>query len=82
MQSRTNLFTCPGGDTIQLLKTKEYLENSGIEVDISIELEPDLSKYDIIHLFNLTRVQETFIQVKNAKKQNKPVILSDRKTHV
>ena len=76
MQSRTNLFTCPGGDTIQLLKTKEYLENSGIEVDISIELEPDLSKYDIIHLFNLTRVQETFIQVKNAKKQNKPVILS------
>lgn len=76
MQSRQNLFTLPGGDTIQLLKTKEYLEKRGVNVDISTELEPDLNKYDIVHLFNLTRVQETYFQAKNAKKQNKKIILS------
>lgn len=76
MQSRINLFTCPGGDTIQLLKTKEYLERIGVEVDISVELEPNLDAYDIVHLFNLTRVQETYIQMLNAKKKNKPIILS------
>ncbi len=76
MQSRENLFSCPGGDTIQLLKTKEYLEKIGIQVDINLELEPDLSKYDIVHLFNLTRVQETYIQMLNAKSQKKPIILS------
>lgn len=76
MQSRQNLFTLPGGDTIQLLKTKEYLERRGVNVDISTELEPDLSEYDIVHLFNLTRVQETYFQARNAKKQNKKIILS------
>ncbi|WP_272189833.1 glycosyltransferase [Bacillus sp. BP-3] len=76
MQSRINLFTCPGGDTIQLLKTKEYLEKIDVEVDVSVELEPNLDGYDIVHLFNLTRVQETYIQMLNAKRQNKPIILS------
>lgn len=76
MQSRVNLFESPGGDTIQLLKTKEYLEKIGIKVDVSLELDGDLSDYDIIHLFNLTRVQETFIQIKNAKSQNKPIVFS------
>ncbi|MFK4424572.1 glycosyltransferase [Bacillus sp. RC51] len=76
MQSRINLFTSSGGDTIQLLKTKEYLEKKGISVDVSVELEPDLTDYDLVHLFNLTRVQETYIQIMNAKKQNKPIILS------
>lgn len=75
-QSRTNLFTVFGGDTIQLLKTKEYLEKLGIEVDISTELTPDLTGYDILHLFNLARPQETWLQIKNAKKQGKPVALS------
>lgn len=76
MQSRVNLFTCPGGDTIQILKTKAEIEKIGISVDLSLELDPDLSKYDLVHLFNLTRVQETYYQLLNAKRQNKPVVLS------
>lgn len=76
MQIRSNAYTLSGGDTIQMLKTKEYLEKRGHRVDISLELEPDLSDYDVIHLFNITRVQETFFQIQNAKKQNKPVVLS------
>lgn len=76
MQIRDNYLTSPGGDSIQFLKTKEYLTKMGISVDVSIELEPDLSGYDIVHLFNLTRIQETYIQAKNAIKQNKPYCLS------
>ena len=75
-QSRQTLFTVPGGDTVQLMKTKEYLEKAGIHVDISTELEPDVSPYELIHLFNLTRPQEVYLQALNAKKHNKKVALS------
>lgn len=76
MQIRANIFTCPGGDTVQMQKTKEYLEKLGVKVDLSLELRPNLSEYDVVHLFNLTRVQETYIQVQNAVEQNKPVVFS------
>lgn len=75
-QSRKTLFTVPGGDTTQILKTKAYLELLGVVVDISLELEPDLKDYDIVHVFNLTRPQELFLQVRNAKRQGKKVALS------
>ncbi len=75
-QSRTTLFSAPGGDTVQLLKTREYLQKLGVEVDIAEELEPDVSAYDLVHVFNLMRVQEAWLQVRNAKRQGKPVALS------
>lgn len=76
MQNRLDAFKNKGGDTVQMLRTKEYLEKLGVEVDISLELEPDLKKYDIVHLFNISRVDETWIQFKNAKKQNKKIAIS------
>ncbi len=75
-QSRKTLFSAPGGDTTQILKTKEFLEKLGVSVDISLELTPDVSNYDIVHVFNLMRPQELYLQVKNAKKYNKKVALS------
>lgn len=76
IQSRKNLFSLRGGDTVQLLKTKEELEKLGIEVDISLDYEPNLQEYDLVHLSNVTRIQETYLHVKNAKRQNKPILLS------
>ena len=76
MQSRSNFYSLPGGDTIQLLKTKKELETLGVKVDLSLELEPDLAQYDIVHVSNLTRIQECYLQVKNAISQNKPIVLS------
>lgn len=75
-QSRQTLFSVPGGDTTQILKTKEFLEKLGITVDISLELEPDLTGYDIVHVFNLMRPQDIYLQVKNAVRNNTPVALS------
>ena len=76
MQGRSNFFDLIGGDTVQLLKTKEQLERLGSKVDICLELNPDLSGYDIVHLSNITRIQETYLQMQNAKRQNKKVALS------
>ena len=75
-QTRTNLYSAPGGDLIQIQKTKEYLEKLGITVDISLEFEPDLTDYDVVHLFNLMDPQDIYLQCINAKKQNKKVVLS------
>ena len=75
-QSRQTLFSAPGGDTTQILKTKEYLEKLGVQVDVTTELEPDLSEYDVVHVFNLMRPQDIYLQVRNAKKWNKKVALS------
>ena len=44
MQSRNNFFTLRGGDTIQLEKTKAELEKLGVEVDFSLDFNPDLSR--------------------------------------
>lgn len=75
-QSRKTLYSVPGGDTTQIQKTKEFLEKLGVEVSISLELTPDLSDYDIVHVFNLMRPQELYLQIKNAKAQGKKVALS------
>lgn len=75
-QSRKTLFSVPGGDTVQLLKTAEGLRAKGCHVDVSTELEPDLTGYDIVHLFNLMRPQEVYLQALNAKRQGKHVALS------
>lgn len=75
-QTRTNLYTAPGGDLVQMLKTKEFLERQGVTVAISLELEPDLSGYDLVHLFNLMEPQDVYLQFRNAKRQGKRVVLS------
>lgn len=75
-QSRKTLFSVPGGDTIQILKTADALRTMGYHVDISTELEPDVTTYDIVHLFNLMRPQEIYLQALNAKKYGKKIALS------
>jgi glycosyltransferase involved in cell wall biosynthesis len=55
--SRSTLYSAPGGDSIQIGKTKEYLENSyDVKVDILTNEKPvDYSQYDLLHFFNLIR---------------------------
>jgi glycosyltransferase involved in cell wall biosynthesis len=76
MQSRRDLLSLVGGDTIQVLKTKEYLEKLGVRVDISLDLDPDLAGYDLVHVFNITRIHETYLQVRHAKRRGCPVAVS------
>lgn len=75
-QSRATLFTAPGGDTVQLLKTAEYLRRLGVDVEIGTIEEPDVSRFDLVHLFNLMRPEDVYFQALNARRQGVPVALS------
>jgi glycosyltransferase involved in cell wall biosynthesis len=71
-----SVATSPGGDVVQAHKTCDALRHRGWEVDVSSELEPDLSNYDAVHLFNVVRPHETWIQATNAVNQGRKVLLS------
>lgn len=75
-QSRSTLFSVPGGDTVQLTRTADSLRRLGVTVDIATELEPKLDGYDLVHLFNLMRPQEVYVQAANARRQGRRVALS------
>src|ERR1700744_4995263 len=74
--SRTSLYSTPGGDTIIIHKTAEMLRSLGCDVTISMDLDHSLDGYDVVHLFNLTRPQETYYQARRATKLGIPVVLS------
>jgi glycosyltransferase involved in cell wall biosynthesis len=74
---RPDAVNLPGGDVVQLLKTRQYLEKFGIDVDVSSEISPNLRGYDIAHLFLLDiHFYENYARYKNATRQRKPVVLS------
>ena len=76
MQSRYDILTKRGGDTVQMEQTKKALEVLGVIVDVNCSPDVTLKDYDVVHLFNLDWIQETYRQAKNAKSQNKPYVLS------
>jgi glycosyltransferase involved in cell wall biosynthesis len=76
IQNRPDAFEVFGGDSVQMIKTAEFLRKLGVQVDISLELAPRLDDYEIVHLMNITRVRFTLAQLINAKKQKKKVVLS------
>ncbi len=76
LQSRMDLFSRPGGDTTHILRTKEYLGQRGVLCDISTELRPNVSSYDLVHIFNITRPYESWLQLVNAKRSRKKVIFT------
>jgi glycosyltransferase involved in cell wall biosynthesis len=74
LQGRGNLFSKPGGDTTQMVNLKQGLNREGMSARIRTELGPDLTSCQVVHLFNITRVHDTYLQMVNAKAQGKPVI--------
>jgi glycosyltransferase involved in cell wall biosynthesis len=64
------------GDSVQVLKTAQYLRKMGITVDINNGGITDYSSYDVIHLFNLSRIGETYKYYKIAKSYKKNIVLS------
>lgn len=75
MQNRVDAFECPGGDTVSMLHLQEQLMKMGVRIDVSLELNPDCSSYDVVSLFNIVRVHETYAQFRNAKRQGKRVVV-------
>lgn len=76
LQNRVDMYEKAGGDVILMVEIQKALQKLGIEVTISNELTPDLTGYDIVHLHNVTRIHDTYMQFCNAKAQNKKIVLS------
>ncbi|HUR12092.1 MAG TPA: glycosyltransferase family 4 protein [Flavitalea sp.] len=67
--ARATLFTNRGGDTIQIVKTAAHLADIGIDVEIKLTTEKiDYTKYDLLHLFNITRPADILFHIKASKK--------------
>jgi glycosyltransferase involved in cell wall biosynthesis len=77
--TRHDAFSHRGGDTVQMLKTKEFIEKS-FPVRIEIALgEGDFKKHkdaDVVHIFNIQTIDETLQYVELCGKYNKKFVLS------
>ncbi|GGB06316.1 glycosyltransferase family 4 protein [Puia dinghuensis] len=72
--ARASLYTNRGGDTIQLLKTAEYLGKLGVKVDIRLtDEEIDYSGYQLLHFFNIIRPADI---LKHIRQSSKPYVVS------
>lgn len=75
-QSRSDALTRWGGDSTQMMKTKAALEALGVSVDIDLGCSPDLSSFDLVHVFNVQTAAHSVQQVNQARSKNVPVVLS------
>jgi glycosyltransferase involved in cell wall biosynthesis len=66
---RPDLLAKPGGDTRQILSLRRHLH-----LELTLELEPNLTGFDLVHVFNLSRPLEPAIQAAHAKKHGLPVV--------
>ncbi|EHQ87541.1 glycosyltransferase family 4 protein [Desulfosporosinus youngiae] len=75
-QARPDFMKNPAGDTVQIVSTGQALKNLGIEVHLSADPNVELSSYDLVHIFNITRIKESYMFFLNAQKQAKKIIIS------
>lgn len=73
MITRPNLYTVPGGDTIQIIKTAEHLREKGVEVDICISPHIDYNNYSLLHFFNIIDPEDI---LGHLYKTSKPFVIS------
>jgi glycosyltransferase involved in cell wall biosynthesis len=76
MQQQHDFYSRTGGAETQFMAYYKGLKERGIEVEISLENSPDLSKWDAIHIFNVCEWYDAVAQAENAQRQGKPVFFS------
>lgn len=77
--NRSDCLTSPGGDTVQMLKTKEYLEkNHNIKIEICSKAEQIINNKNssIVHIFNIQTIDETLEYIRASKLSGKKIALS------
>jgi glycosyltransferase involved in cell wall biosynthesis len=76
MRIRSDVERFPGGDYVQLLKTKAALDQLGVESTVAPGLRDVGGPFDVVHLFNTTRIHETAVQCEQAIRHGLPVVIS------
>ena len=75
-QTRPDHPDRPGGDRVMMEELRDRLIALGLQVDFSSETAPDLRPYEIVHLFNLELIPQTFLQAENARRHGRPYVLT------
>lgn len=66
-----------GGDAIQMLQTKQYLEdNFDVQIDIITDYHDITTKYSLVHVFNFLTYKVTRTFINQAKQLGIPVVSS------
>lgn len=73
---RSDVERFPGGDYVQLLKTRAALERLGVESVVAPGVAEIREPCDVVHLFNTTRIHETALQFEQATRNGLPVVIS------
>jgi len=73
---RSDLQTQSGGDTVQILGSAEVLRERGLEVVICSNGSARPADFDLVHLWHLERVHETYIHLDRAQAADRPVVLT------
>ncbi len=78
MLNRPTAFLASGGDVMQMESTRHHLQKLGHHVEVSLAARPDVSRFDVVHVFNMQSgtMPHSFRQIVHAKKCGKPVVLS------
>lgn len=72
--TRSDLTKNPAGDTIQVLKTMEYLRERGVDVHLSST--PQLTGNHLYHLFNINRARDLLPYLQAIKERRGEIVLS------
>jgi glycosyltransferase involved in cell wall biosynthesis len=74
MIARATLYSSPGGDTVQILKTASFLRDLGVTTDVKLTKEIlDYNNYDLVHFFNIIRPDDI---ISHIKKLDIPFVVS------
>jgi glycosyltransferase involved in cell wall biosynthesis len=67
----------PGGDTVQLEKTRQELERSGVAVEVrELNELDDLTGFDLAHLFNLQMPESAWRAFQTLQRRRMPIVFS------
>ncbi|CAA7600325.1 Glycosyl transferase, family 1 [Acididesulfobacillus acetoxydans] len=75
-QIRPDYLNNPAGDTVQAVSTGRELKALGVDVTVSPDPNALLTDFDLIHIFNLTRIKESYMFFLNAQRQHKKIAVS------
>jgi glycosyltransferase involved in cell wall biosynthesis len=76
MGMRKDGSSVPGGDVVQMEKTGAELERLGCKVDYRFGDLGDLNGFDMVHVFNTTRIDDTYRMMLHAQSTGRPVVVS------
>ena len=74
LHGRHDLRKKPGGDAVHIDMLARLLPTFGVQAEVVTAASPHMEKVDLVHLFNLSRADETHAQWRNARRHGVPAV--------